>query len=96
MRLRLTQRADKQLENIDRFLRREASDRVADQIAHAFDEAFSLLLEVPTMGKPSSLVPGMRERIVSSYRIFYEPHPKELVILRIYHQRRDITPDSFR
>src|SRR4051812_32641936 len=65
-----------------------AARRLADRIR----QAVLLLRDQPRSGRvvPELAARGFREVIVAPYRIVYEVQAKAVVILRVWHGRRDL------
>ena len=69
-----------------------AAVRLADRLRKRV-----LALQVhPRMGRvvPELSTRGLREVIVAPYRIVYEVWEREVVVLRVWHGRRDLSPQS--
>lgn len=68
--------------------RPEAARRLADDLKRAVLR----LGDFPTSGRvvPEFPETGLREVIVAPYRIVYEPREKDVVILRVWHARREL------
>jgi toxin ParE1/3/4 len=65
-----------------------AASAVIDRIT----AAFGMLTSNPLAGRlRPEIAPKVRSFPVGSYLIFYEPSPKELLIVRVMHNKRDVT-----
>src|SRR4051812_9408010 len=65
-----------------------AAKRLATRIKHAV----SRLRDFPQAGRvvPELATRGYREVVVEPYRIVYETRAREVIVLRVWHGRRDI------
>ncbi len=76
------------------YLQREAGAAVAARYATRFRDVVRKLGHRPKMGAPRrKLGPAVRVLAVSPYLVFYEyaPAPDTVTLLRILHERRNIT-----
>lgn len=75
------------------YLADEASESVATQFLSRIEARFNQLLTLPFSGAPRPhLAQGMRVIFSEKYAIYYLPRPDEIVIVRVLHGSRDITP----
>jgi toxin ParE1/3/4 len=65
----------------------------AERLAERLRQSVLRLAEQPQSGRPLPEFPGtaIREVIVAPYRIVYEPQDDRIVILRVWHGRRQIS-----
>jgi len=85
--LRLSPRADKDLEAIAIYLATTASVAVALEVTQGLRERLSILRSSPFMGKegPST---STREMVFDSYVVLYRVQPKAIDVLRIRHGKQ--------
>lgn len=64
---------------------------VADGLLESIANCFLLLAEHPHIGRhrDEDLRPGLRSYPVGNYTVIYRAHKEDVVILRIYHGKRD-------
>jgi toxin ParE1/3/4 len=89
-RIRLSQQAEQDLEDIWVYLARQ-NELIADkQIAQILNR-FPMLSQFPDMGKQrNNLLPGLRSFPVQPYIVFYTKIADGIEIIRVLHQSRDI------
>lgn len=68
----------------------EDNPTAARKQAQMIKRAVLRLAQFPKSGKVFEPVPGLREMVVSKYRIFYEVQPGSVVILKVVHGSRNI------
>ena len=69
-----------------------AADRLVDRLTEMLD----LLATQPMMGRAADhLLPGLRSIPVRDYLIFYRPDEEGIMVVRIIHGARQITPELF-
>ena len=74
----------------------ERDEATADRFAAALEARCSLLASQPNTGRRrDDLLPGLRSVVVEWYVVFFEPTPDAVIVHRIIHGSRNITPDSF-
>jgi toxin ParE1/3/4 len=94
-RLTRTDAAERDLEEIFAWLL-EHNPAVIDRVAEAFEAKCTLLATQPLMGRArDDLFPRIRSVIVEWYVVFYEPFDDQILVHRILHCSRNITPDHF-
>jgi toxin ParE1/3/4 len=89
-RYRLSQQAEKDLEDIWIYLAQQDEIGADRQVARLLDR-FPMLAQFPNMGRGrNELIAGLRSFPVKPYIIFYIILPERVEIVRILHQSRDI------
>ena len=89
-RFRISNLAEKDLEDIWVYLAQQNEILADKKIAQIFDK-FPMLAQFPDMGrKRDELQTGLRSFPVKPYIIFYTQLPGCVEIVRIFHQSRDI------
>lgn len=79
------------------FLEREAGGRVAANYAGRLDDALTLIEEHPEIGSPRRrLGKGVRIWPIAPWVLFYETGGESVLILRLLHGKRRITPRLLR
>lgn len=90
-----TATAESDLEEILEYLN-TYNPAAAEKFAMQLDSRCQLLPTQPKTGRPrDDLVAGMRSMVVGRYIIFFLPNDNEIVIVRILHGSRNITPELF-
>lgn len=70
----------------------DAADRLTDR----FTAAITLLAAQPELGRATDhFLPGLRSFPVGDYLIFYRRSDDGVLVVRIIHGARNITPDLF-
>ncbi len=85
--LRLSPRADRDLEAIAVFLATTASIDVALDVTQALRERLSILRSQPLMGKEGPS-PSTREMVFDSYVVLYRVQQDAIDVLRIRHGKQ--------
>ena len=89
-RYRLSQQAEKDLEDIWIYLAQQDEIGADLQVARLLDR-FPMLAQFPNMGRQrNELLTGLRSFPVKPYIIFYIILPERVEIVRVLHQSRDI------
>jgi plasmid stabilization system protein ParE len=86
-------RAGRDLQAIRRYLRENASDRVAERVLSGIFAAIETLQEFPERYPPEPLlVQYGNYRVIrkGSYKIFYEFTGFDIFIVRVVHTKRDL------
>ena len=81
------------------YLERVAGPRVADSYARRFRTTIDRLIQFPRSGAPRlTLGPNARVAVVPSYILIYDYGLEDdtLVLLRVLHERREITRELIR
>jgi toxin ParE1/3/4 len=98
-RFRLSARAQVDFDEIIDYLRKVAGPTVANKYGRNIQNAVNRVAEIPGIGSPRpQFGPGTRVTIVRPYLIFYEEAEGsgEVLVLRVLHERRNITRDLLR
>ena len=92
MKVRLSVRAERDLENISKYLDHETgSSAAADRIYEEIDHVLDLIGDNPLMGRErTELRKGMRGFPHGDYIIFWRVKKDLVQIIRIMHQKQDI------
>lgn len=95
MSFRLTPRAHQDVRDIgDRIAIDDA--RAAENLIGAFRKRWRLLASHPFSGRSrDDLTAGLRQVFVKPYVCFYLVEERDVLIVRIFHVRQDITSDDF-
>ncbi|MEG3975796.1 type II toxin-antitoxin system RelE/ParE family toxin [Microcoleus sp. herbarium8] len=89
-RYRLSQQAEKDLEDIWIYLGQQDEIAADRQLARLLDR-FPMLAQFPNMGRQrNELLTGLRSFPVKPYIIFYRILLERVEIVRVLHQSRDI------
>ncbi|MBE9164435.1 MULTISPECIES: type II toxin-antitoxin system RelE/ParE family toxin [Microcoleaceae] len=89
-RYRLSQQAEKDLEDIWIYLGQQDEIAADRQLARLLDR-FPMLAQFPNMGRQrNELLTGLRSFPVKPYIIFYRILLEKVEIVRVLHQSRDI------
>ena len=92
MRYRITQGAERDLDEIFEYWARRASLEAADRVIDKITERFWLLGEHPDAGKPKDeLAPGVKCFPAGKYLIYYRKRRSIIYILHVFHGARDQT-----
>lgn len=91
MRIRWTERSSSQLVQITEYIAEERP-QAAERMLHRLREAVQKVGEAPFVGRmvPELQVPSIREKIVGPYRVIYLVLDESVVVLSIYHSRRQL------
>jgi toxin ParE1/3/4 len=90
VKLRLSVRAEAELEAIDAFSFEQFGDEVASAYMLRFHELFNLLRRHPVAGREASdLGKGMRSITHRSHRVLYRAGKNEVLIVRVLHHAMD-------
>jgi toxin ParE1/3/4 len=90
-----TSAAERDLEEIFAWLLEHHPTSI-DRVAEAIEAKCNLLASQPFMGRTrNDLFPGMRSVVVEWYTLFYEPSDDQILVHRIIHSSRNITPEQF-
>jgi toxin ParE1/3/4 len=90
MRIRVSERAERDLLRINRYLR-ERNPSAADDILSRIDRKFDQLSHFPFIGRErSSMASGVRSALVGTHLIFYVMHEEQIIIVRVIDGRMDI------
>ncbi len=98
-RLVVTSDADSDFEDIFAYLQQNAGERVAVDCSRRFEVTLRRLVQFPRIGSPRpALGATARAARVSPYLLIYDYDPKDdaIVLLRILHERRNITGELIR
>jgi len=98
-RLVVTTDADADFTDVVAYLQRKAGPRVAANYGRRVKHTLERLVEFPQSAAPRPVLgPNARIAIVSPYIPIYdyEPDVDTIVLLRILHERRNITQDLVR
>ena len=88
----LSEQARDDVAEISDFLEDNADEAVARRFVDSFAEACRLLAEKPGIGCPRpGLGLGIRVHLLGSYVILYRDTPDLIVVVRVLHERRDIS-----
>lgn len=84
-------------EILDYLYTESGSEKVVNDFTYEMERHFELLKKFPEMGSPrEDLFAGCRKQnFYSRYNIYYVYENKKLMVLRILHSSRDITPSYF-
>ncbi|HAX79113.1 MAG TPA: type II toxin-antitoxin system RelE/ParE family toxin [Cyanobacteria bacterium UBA11372] len=89
-RYRLSQQAEKDLEDLWVYLAQQDEIAADRQVARLLDR-FPMLAQFPNMGRQrNELLTGLRSFPVKPYIIFYTILPERVEIVRVLHQSRDL------
>jgi toxin ParE1/3/4 len=89
-RYRLSQQAEKDLEDIWIYLAQQDEISADRQVARLLDR-FPMLAQFPNIGRQrNELLTGLRSFPVKPYIIFYTILPERVEIVRVLHQSRDL------
>ena len=94
--VRQTRAARRDLQEIGRYLAREASPDIAIAQLRRIQRTADALAAMPYSAQPRpELGPEIRSRRVGSYMLYFRPQPDGIEILRVLHGRRDVGPEKF-
>jgi toxin ParE1/3/4 len=94
-RLTRTDSAERDIEDVLTYLS-EHSLPAAQRFVAELDARCRLLPSQPFTGRPrDDLLPGLRSVVVGKYLVFFVPTDDEVVVRRVIHGARDITPEMF-
>ncbi len=94
MAFRLTLRAQQDFESIGDYLAIR-SPRAAIDLALLFIDKWELLATQPYSGQAVDHTPGLRRLVLGEYITFYRVDDGDVVILRVFHGRRDLSSEDF-
>ena len=90
MRYRVSEDAERDLDEIFVYWANRASLEIADRVVDRITERFWLLAEHPSAGKPAGhIASGVRCFPAGKYLIYYRKTRRGTDILRIFHGARD-------
>ena len=98
-RLIFTARFRSDIDSILNYLERAAGPRVADHYARRFRATIDRLIKFPRSGAPRPLLgPNARVAVIPPYILIYDYGLEDdtLVLFRVLHERREITPELIR
>ena len=93
MAFRLTPRAQRDFESIGDYLAIRSPKAAAD-LAERFLDRWDLLATQPHSGQAVDHVPGLRRLVMGEYIAFYRFDDGDIVIVRIFHGRRDLSGED--
>ena len=92
--IHISRRANSDLASIWDYTARECGPDAADEYISLLDASMESLTEFPKIGADSSHVRnGYRKLRSGSHLIFYIPHNDGIEVVRILHERMDITSE---
>ena len=92
MRVRYAAEAEADLDEIWRYLARNASERSADGVIDGLRAACERLEAFPTSGSPrNDLAPGLRAVFHGDYAALYVVRSNVVLVLRVSHGVRDLS-----
>ena len=95
MGYRLTHKAQNDLEAIADYIA-EQNPPAAVRLVRFFIQKWEVLATQPFSGQAcEELHPGVRRLVMGAYVAFYRVEDRNMLILRVLHGRRDITPEDF-
>lgn len=95
MKYRLSRRAENDVEAIGDHIAAD-SPAAAARVIRDFVRRWQLLAMQPFSGQSAEeFGPETRRLVMGRYLAFYKVTPQELLILRVLHGSRDITPGEF-
>lgn len=87
---KLSKAAERDLEQLYRYTVTQFSLVQANSYLEELERALILLAEFPAMGRSAEMVrPNLRSYINQSHIIYYRIREKDILIVRILHQRMD-------
>ena len=90
MRFRVSESAERDLEEIFIYWAERVSNSVADRVVDDIVDRFRLLGEFPEAGKPvDSIAAGIKCFPVGKYLIYYRRERQTTDILHVFHSARD-------
>jgi toxin ParE1/3/4 len=90
MRLRVSKKAEKELDEIFVYWARRAGLDVADRLVDAIEAHFALLGDLPHAGRRcDEIAPGILSFPVGKYLIYYRKAREIVYILHVFHGARD-------
>lgn len=90
IRLRVSRRALRDLDEIFEYWARRASLKVADRLIEAIEDQFALLCEMPRIGRRCDRFgSGVRSFPAGKYLVYYRKTGGILNILHVFHGARD-------
>lgn len=90
MRIRVSRKAQNELDEIFVYLAEHAGLEVADRLIEAIEEQFALLAESPGIGRRrGDLPPGVLSFPAGKYIVYYRKARGAIQILHIFHGARD-------
>jgi toxin ParE1/3/4 len=98
-RLIVTRRFRSDIDSILRYLEDVAGPRSADNYARRFRVTIDRLVQFPQSGAPRPMLgAGARAAVIPPYILIYDydPGDENLVLLRVLHERREITRELVR
>lgn len=70
------------------WIEKNKSDSYSEKLELLFNEAAKLLSEFPEIGTETDF-PGLRIKVIRSYKLFYLNQPDKIQILRVWDSRQD-------
>ena len=90
MSYRLSDLAERDLDEIWSYVAEDASPTTADRLIDDIIERFDLLAEQPGLGRVRpEFGPGVRSFAIETYVVYYRQEGDDVLIARILHGRRD-------
>lgn len=95
MGYRLTFRVQRDFESIGDYIALD-SPRAAAELAMRFMDKWELLATQPYSGQAAeAIAPDLRRLVMEEYVAFYRVRDGDVVIVRIFHGRRDFAGEDF-
>ncbi len=93
MALRVSTEAEAELDEIWSYVATASGDtEVADRLVNSITDHFFMLSKHPELGRPRDhdLRPGLRSLSVGQYVIFHRIEKRDVLILHVFHGRRNL------
>jgi toxin ParE1/3/4 len=79
----------KDLHEVKEYIQRDKPSAAREE-AKRIRKSTERLARFPESGRTLETIPRVREIVAGNYRVFYMIEPSHVVILRVYHGRRNI------
>jgi toxin YoeB len=70
------------------WIEKNKTDSYSRKLEILFNEAANVIAEFPEIGTQTDF-PGIRIKVIRSYKLFYVDHPDTIKVIRIWDSRQD-------
>ncbi len=90
MKYKLSKRADKDFKGIYKYTYKKFGEQQADKYTDSLEQCFSLLSEMPTIGRNVDYIKkGVLRHEHQKHTIFYRARKQDIFVVRILHEDMD-------
>lgn len=88
MEIRISRRAEKDLDHLKEYLLEKWSERVKNDVFSGIKSKVNLLIQNPELGISSKKKKGIRKCVVSKQTSFFYKIEKDIIIIITFHDNR--------